>query len=747
MKKYFQYFAEKPGLRLVTVLILILLAVALFLGARSHKEMKRIVNEDFNAQQLALAGHAAGIIIEGVKTVKRELVTLSLSPSIQYVEAVSWPNRMKISLSSARDHGVIKVMLISANGTNAYSINYANAIFVERGSYGDEDYFKWCKEPENKSLIYMSDVRKGIVENSEPGLVMSMATPVYQISSDEAHPKPTYRFSGVLVFVVDVGALTKRYVGPIRSGKTGYGWVIDESGNFLYHQEKDFVGQNAFEVRKFKDPHISFGKIDLIQKTNMLQGEEGTSWYISGWHRGVTGTMKKLIAYSPARLGAANATRTWSVAVVVPVSEVEDALHALYVRQALIQGTFTAAVLIIFTFLIANERAWLKTLERRVKETTQDLEHYAKRLRRSEERYRSLVESADDMIFTVDKDCNILSVNQYLTKLTGQSAGELIGENVTDVVKYAVPEKVCSIVKRVLKTAQTITHEEQAKIGDKDYWLDTKYKAVGTDQGGMSTVLVISRDITENKMIEEQLFHTEKLASLGSLSAGVAHEINNPIAIILGFSELLLDRIPKDSKEYDMLKTIERQGYNCKGIIENLLAFARIRREATVEADVVTDLQKVMNVVMNTLITRKVDLRTDIEEDLPKVRGDGQQLEQVFLNIVNNAVGAMDSGGILTISAHRSNDAVSVSFADTGCGIPQENREKIFDPFFTTKKVGEGTGLGLSVSYGIVKKFGGEIQVKTQTRAEGKEPGTTFTVMLPVADVEDSESVTAHGSE
>ena len=202
----------------------------------------------------------------------------------------------------------------------------------------------------------------------------------------------------------------------------------------------------------------------------------------------------------------------------------------------------------------------------------------------------------------------------------------------------------------------------------------------------------------------------------------------------------MLDRFPENSKEHEILKTIERQGNNCKSIVENLLAFSRIPKKTTTETDAVHDIQRVINVVMNTLVTKKVDLKTDIEEDLPKVRGDGQQLEQVFLNIINNAVAAMDGGGILTISVHRSDDMVGIGFTDTGHGISSENMDKIFEPFFTSKKVGEGTGLGLSVSYGIVKKFGGEIQVKSQTSEEGKEPGTTFTVLLPVADREDRES-------
>jgi signal transduction histidine kinase len=219
------------------------------------------------------------------------------------------------------------------------------------------------------------------------------------------------------------------------------------------------------------------------------------------------------------------------------------------------------------------------------------------------------------------------------------------------------------------------------------------------------------------------------------MAAGVAHEINNPVAIILGFAELLLERFPEDSKEFNMLKTIERQGNNCTRIVENLLAFARIPKEVTSETDVAKDLQRVVNVVMNTLVTEKVDLKLDVEEDLPKVGADRQQLEQVFLNLINNAVAAMDGGGRLIISAHRSDDKVNIVFNDTGHGISPEHINKIFEPFFTTRKVGEGTGLGLSVSYAIVKKFGGDIQVTSQIRAEGKDPGTTFIVTLPAVGV------------
>ena len=709
---------------------------ALIMGILSVREMKRIISNDFNSQQLELAKHAAGILTEDFKILKRELMALSLSPSIQYIELVSWANRMKISFSRANTYGVFQIKLINADGTKAYSINYNNAISVERVSYGHEGYFKWCKKPENINKIYIMDTRKGVVKDSEPGFVMMMATPVYQTSRDKAHPIPTHQFSGVLVFFLDSAFLSKKIVSPIRSIKTGYAWVIDESGNFLYHLEKDFIGQNAFEVRKSKDPHISFSKINILQKNKMLQGKEGTSKYISGWHRGMTGTMEKLIAYAPVHLGAANTKRIWSVAVVAPISEVENAIHSVYMRQFLIQGSFITAMLIILTFILVNERIWLKTLEKEVKEKTKDLEFHTKMLVLSMERYRSLVESADDMIYTMDRNCKILSVNQYLTQITGEQAEDIVGKSIMDIIQYKSPESVHSIVQKCLQKSEIYAHEEQVKIGNKEYWLDTKYKPVLTTGDQIGAVLIISRDITEHKRMEGQLLNTEKLASLGSLSAGVAHEINNPIAIILGFTEMLRDRLSENSKEHEILDAIERQGNNCKTIVENLLAFARIPEKTTTETDVVDDLQKVINVVMNTLVNKKIDLKTDIEEDLAKVKGDGQQLEQVFLNIMNNAVAAMENGGIMTISAHQYKDMVNISFTDTGHGISTDNMDKIFDPFFTTKKFGEGTGLGLSVSYGIVKKFGGDIQVKSQTKEGGKMPGATFIVLLPVADEE-----------
>jgi PAS domain S-box-containing protein len=424
---------------------------------------------------------------------------------------------------------------------------------------------------------------------------------------------------------------------------------------------------------------------------------------------------------------------------ITTISELKSFVDGSYLRRLALRGLLLVTLVFILLFLIARQRARHRNLEQGVKATTRDLTRYAKRLKRSEEKHRSLVELADDIIYTADKYGNVLSINRCFSWLIGQPPAEVIGKHITDVIQYDSSIDVTEVIERMLRDSETVVQEEQATIGNKSYWLHTKYQAVGSDQDVEPLVLVISRDITKEKIMQQKIFQTEKLASLGALSAGVAHEINNPITVILGFAELLLDKLPEGFGERSIYEAIQRQGNNCKRVVENLLAFSRIPEETTSETDVVQDLERVVGLASNTLVAEKVELRRDIQKDLPKVRADGQQLQQAFANIINNAVAAMEGGGTLTVSAFRSNDTVSIVFADTGEGILPEHRDKVFEPFFTTREVGEGAGLGLSVSYGIVKMFGGSITLRSQTRAEGKEPGTTFTVALPVAG--DGEAV------
>jgi signal transduction histidine kinase len=231
------------------------------------------------------------------------------------------------------------------------------------------------------------------------------------------------------------------------------------------------------------------------------------------------------------------------------------------------------------------------------------------------------------------------------------------------------------------------------------------------------------------------MINMEKLASIGTLAAGVAHEINNPMTVILGFTEHLLEQTEPLPEIHETLQIIEDEGLRCKKIIENLLTFARTPERTETQADVNIILEKTLAVIKNTLLTKKVRLETSLTPGLPLVQGDPQELRQVFINMINNARDAMKGGGLLKVSTNLTPDGkrLAIVFSDTGKGIPRDIQPKIFDPFFTTKKTGEGTGLGLSMSYGIITKAGGNIIFTSYPADEYPERhGTTFTVYLPI---------------
>ena len=552
-----------------------------------------------------------------------------------------------------------------------------------------------------------------------------MATPVYEVSVDESHPKATGNLDGVLLFKIDASQFTGHYCAAIRSGRTGYCWVLSQDGLFLYHPEREFIGQDAFTARGRRNPAISFSQINEIQKLKMLAGEEGTSEYSSGWHRGVIGEMTKFVAYTHAKVTPDGAL-IWPVAVVAPTDEVYGTIHSLYIRQFLIQGILIFALILAACAVIYYEMRWSVELQREVDDKTADL-------RRSREQYRSVVENARDFIFLLDEKGTFISANTAAARAFGTPAAGFAGKSLQDLLGQDAAA-ISSQVRDVVDRRKSSEVKSEVRIKDRVYWLSTDFVPVfGEDGRTVERVLVMARDITERQRIEEQLYQTEKLASLGTLSAGVAHEINNPLGVILGFTEILLDRIPPDRKEHEILKTIERQGLNAKKIVEKLMTYARRRSEYEEFTEINNDISNVLLLVQNSLLTHKIDLDPRLAQDLPRVRGDSGELQQVYFNLVNNAVAAMPDGGKLTIITRVNpySHMVEAIFADTGAGIPKDIADRIFDPFFTTKKVGEGTGLGLSVSYAIVNKYGGDIRFETRLQeAGGGQHGTTFFVSL-----------------
>ncbi len=250
------------------------------------------------------------------------------------------------------------------------------------------------------------------------------------------------------------------------------------------------------------------------------------------------------------------------------------------------------------------------------------------------------------------------------------------------------------------------------------------------EQGTVTSIVVVLTDITDSTVLRDKLVHAEKMAAVGQLVSGVAHEVNNPLTAILGFADLLMESpdLPETARK-DM-RVILQEAQRTKQIVQNLLSFARQMPPQRSAVQLNSILRRTIQLRSYDFNSHGVDIVENLDAGLPEVMGDAHQLQQVFLNILNNAYDAVHEVGRparIEIMSTKSGDAVEVSFRDNGNGISFP--DKIFDPFFTTKEVGKGTGLGLSICYGILKEHGGEILCHNNS----DRPGATFVVRLPAA--------------
>jgi two-component system NtrC family sensor kinase len=245
--------------------------------------------------------------------------------------------------------------------------------------------------------------------------------------------------------------------------------------------------------------------------------------------------------------------------------------------------------------------------------------------------------------------------------------------------------------------------------------------------------------VKKEQMMSQQVIETGKLASVGELAAGIAHEINNPVAIMIeeaGWIEDLLEdedlsKSENEKELYRALSQIRTQGRRCKEITHKLLSFARKTDSRVVEISVADLLTEIAYLSSQRAKYSNVEIKTSFEENLPPIPASETEMQQVFLNLVNNALDAMEkTGGIITLDAKRSDNDVIITVSDNGPGIAEANLSRVFDPFYTTKPVGKGTGLGLSICYGIIKKIGGDIHVRS-TKGEG----TAFEIRFPLTQM------------
>jgi two-component system cell cycle sensor histidine kinase/response regulator CckA len=365
-------------------------------------------------------------------------------------------------------------------------------------------------------------------------------------------------------------------------------------------------------------------------------------------------------------------------------------------------------------------------------------------LRASERKYRSLVESIPDIIFALEMDGSISYIGPRWKKILGHDETEVLGRYFIDFIPSEVHPFMIHVFKEVRnkkKSVEDIQLQFLRKDGQLRYFsasaaplLDKQGQVVGT--------MGIARDITERRKLEDQLLQAQKMESIGNLAGGIAHDFNNLLGGILGYASFAKKKMSPKDLLYHSLNSIERSATQAAELTKQLLGFARQGKYQVKPINCNVLIQDLSQFLKRT-IDKRINLEVELDPQLHLIEGDETQLQQSLINICLNARDAMPSGGTLKIvtgnrtlskgidqkqAGWKEGEYVKIILSDTGIGMTPEVRSQIFEPFFTTKEPGRGTGLGLSMVYGIIQNHGGYIDLKSEPGQ-----GTSFELLLPVA--------------
>lgn len=345
---------------------------------------------------------------------------------------------------------------------------------------------------------------------------------------------------------------------------------------------------------------------------------------------------------------------------------------------------------------------------------------------------RDLIEAAPDAIVSVDQNGNIRVFNRQAELMFGHDRGEALGQP----LEFLLPERFrkTHLQHRAGYSNSPSTRRMGAGLDlcglrkdGTEFPVDISLSSSKTESGTFVTSII--RDISQYKRMQATLLQSEKMSAVGQLAAGVAHEINNPLGIILGFAQSLAKKVQNSDPLALPIKSIEREALRCKNLVQNLLTFSRQNNARMERLDLNAVVLSVFDIVEARARIHSVEIIKELGS-LEPLSGDKSGLQQVIVNLCNNAIDAMPSGGKIAIrtrlKSKKDREEVILEVVDMGTGIPKDIQDKIFNPFFTTKEAGKGTGLGLSLVYEIVQKHQGKIEVQSEV---GR--GTTFSVFLP----------------
>jgi PAS domain S-box-containing protein len=493
------------------------------------------------------------------------------------------------------------------------------------------------------------------------------------------------------------------------------------------------------------------GKVAQVELINELSGIINSSLSIGTIFRMVVSELRKLIAYSRASLLLYNEADD-TLLIFALDTEMKTAMRKGV--KAPIEGTSAG-------WVVRNNKPWISddlgtmlgvfnfdsTVAGQYSEKDLDVllmvaKHIAialenallfEEISKEKKEWERTFDAITDMVWIEDGKQQVVRANHTLLTTTCFTKTEIIGKHCGELLdRIGIPVTRCLCLDTLTGKQPSFQELKNAVGNIFHFWA---YPLID-DEGRLYAIVHYLKDVTGQKRLEQQLIRSDKLASLGTLVAGIAHEINNPLGIIAGYSEALLDRAHdpalagvrgfEDFPEY--LRTIHGEIFRCKDILKSLLEFARPSGGTFREIDINELIKEVLLLLQHRTARLQHTLSLTLNRDLPKIHADAGSLRQLLMNLLLNAIYFTPAGGSISITTGPDGapGAVRLSVRDTGAGISADRIDKVFDPFFTTKPVGEGTGLGLTICHRIVEEHGGTIYVESEP---GK--GTTFIITLP----------------
>ncbi len=363
-------------------------------------------------------------------------------------------------------------------------------------------------------------------------------------------------------------------------------------------------------------------------------------------------------------------------------------------------------------------------LEERIAERTEEL-------RRNREFLQLLLDSIEERVIVVDPDCRIISTNREARRMHGD---DLVGRRLFSVLEPGAEADPGHPVRRTLETGKPFTGDRSERVGGGQEIVRLETFPVRSEDGAIEAVITLGRVVTDERRMQAQMMHQEKMASFGMLAAGIAHDVGNPLASIQSQLRMAREQ-PHPEKTKETLEVVEREVARVLRMLRDLVSFARRPRDDEALLDLNVIIRDMIRLLEHDPRARATEFQVDLATSLLPVRAKEDAIVQVLLNLGVNALDAMPDGGVLRFEVSNDDGSIVVRVRDTGSGVPPEVRHQVFDPFFTTKPAGRGTGLGLFVSKGIAESIGGELTLETTGAT-----GTVFCLRLPADKAQSVEA-------